>query len=670
MTTRDFLQVLWPEDLSGIFYLSTIEKKGDAKALIDTYWFDDIGEAAGYIPKLNGADIYYGVGLAKERPAGRNSKKVRCKADNVAAIPALWVDLDVEKKGSKKRYFPDRGSARTFLMSLPLTPSILVWSGGGYHAYWLFEEPVEINNDGERQFFSDLSEGWQKYMRDRAGRDGIAIDSTFNLDRILRVPGTVNHKWGVDVEVETCNNDLRYSQYDFEDYVGINVDLLTQSEKYKHNNTPHNKKQSKELTTAKYNNITLDFNKAQPPAEKFADLCEIEPRFKKTWDRARKLPDSSASGYDLSLASFAAHAGWTDQEIVDLLIANRRKHGDDLKKLGRSDYLFNPVRGIITKATIAVQDREALLEMQEMTTVVEQERAEDLSEKTAAEPSGESSEQIEGEKLLKAKEAGKKEKKRRMTREQCIDKIRKFTGIPVLRIIKYGARRNGRYVLVMDGGVQESLGEVSDFRSQETWVDMSCVYGSKIMKPLKRADWLKTPLTIINSVVETIDIEEMNDEVVTLSWVRSMADYAPNYSFSEKKDVDESGCFIFDGMVWLQAAALIKDVAMKGGGRFSHAKMCERLKNAGLERRTFVHYSTKSKQTKKDHRRWRSYFTCDWVYVMGLTDGTAQQKEEENDGEEQDDKGQAQETTVTGSGTAGDREEEETATGEASIIRG
>ena len=42
------------------------------------------------------------------------------------------------------------------------------------------------------------------------------------------------------------------------------------------------------------------------------------------------LPDSSASGYDQSLANFAANAGWSDQEIVNLLIAHRRTFGDDL----------------------------------------------------------------------------------------------------------------------------------------------------------------------------------------------------------------------------------------------------------------------------------------------------------------------------------------------------
>jgi hypothetical protein len=50
------------------------------------------------------------------------------------------------------------------------------------------------------------------------------------------------------------------------------------------------------------------------------------------------LDDQSQSGYDLSLASLAALDGWPYQAILNLLIANRRKFGADLK-LRESYYL-------------------------------------------------------------------------------------------------------------------------------------------------------------------------------------------------------------------------------------------------------------------------------------------------------------------------------------------
>lgn len=86
---------------------------------------------------------------------------------------------------------------------------------------------------------------------------------------------------------------------------------------------------------------------AEPPSDKFGALLSLEPKFRKTWERARAdQKDTSASGWDMALTDFAVLASWTDQEITNLLIAHRRKHGDDLKL--RRDYYI----GTIHKARI------------------------------------------------------------------------------------------------------------------------------------------------------------------------------------------------------------------------------------------------------------------------------------------------------------------------------
>jgi hypothetical protein len=77
--------------------------------------------------------------------------------------------------------------------------------------------------------------------------------------------------------------------------------------------------------------FVLDPN-ANPPFEKFDMLCEIEPKFRLSWDHKRPdFPDQSASTYDLSLATYAAIAKWTFQEVANLIIAHRRKYREDLK---------------------------------------------------------------------------------------------------------------------------------------------------------------------------------------------------------------------------------------------------------------------------------------------------------------------------------------------------
>jgi hypothetical protein len=76
---------------------------------------------------------------------------------------------------------------------------------------------------------------------------------------------------------------------------------------------------------------------ANPPADKFADLLRGKPRFRQSWEHARNVDNNSLSSYDMSLAGFAYQAGWTHQEIVDLVVAHRRMYGDRTKLL-RRDY--------------------------------------------------------------------------------------------------------------------------------------------------------------------------------------------------------------------------------------------------------------------------------------------------------------------------------------------
>jgi hypothetical protein len=76
---------------------------------------------------------------------------------------------------------------------------------------------------------------------------------------------------------------------------------------------------------------------AEPPSVKFGILAGTDPAFLATVEYARTdMQDQSPSAYDLSLAIRTMRAGWTAQEIVDLLVNCRRTHGVDLKL--RRDY--------------------------------------------------------------------------------------------------------------------------------------------------------------------------------------------------------------------------------------------------------------------------------------------------------------------------------------------
>ena len=78
---------------------------------------------------------------------------------------------------------------------------------------------------------------------------------------------------------------------------------------------------------------------AYPPQDKFKKLLQ-NSEFHKTCENWGGHP--SLSEHDFALARFAVDDGWTDQEIADLIIAFRRKHGQskkDREKALRPDYI-------------------------------------------------------------------------------------------------------------------------------------------------------------------------------------------------------------------------------------------------------------------------------------------------------------------------------------------
>ena len=99
---------------------------------------------------------------------------------------------------------------------------------------------------------------------------------------------------------------------------------------------------------------------AEPSAVRLDALLTADPKFRRSWGQDRK--DQSPTAYDLSLATMAMQAGWSDQEVVNLLICWRRKHGHDLK-LGEGYYeiILSKAKEPIVMAQAQEQLEEALL---------------------------------------------------------------------------------------------------------------------------------------------------------------------------------------------------------------------------------------------------------------------------------------------------------------------
>lgn len=95
-------------------------------------------------------------------------------------------------------------------------------------------------------------------------------------------------------------------------------------------------------------------------ATKFAALLSNGNKFKKTWDHTRSdFKDQSMSSYDLSLSMQAMLAGWSDGEVVALIIEHRSRYGDEQNKAGRLDYLERTLRAARDYLKDNVKDSDA-----------------------------------------------------------------------------------------------------------------------------------------------------------------------------------------------------------------------------------------------------------------------------------------------------------------------
>lgn len=175
MTIEFYKSVLPPVGLRVLAVFKGGLKKAPTHLFYDTD--EDLFEAAETYNNL-GKNVYHAC-AAYTTTDNRTG-------DNVAAVKALWLDLDV---GDNKPYASQRDAAahyEQFREALGLPKSHVVASGGGLHEYLPFSKAI-------------LPEQWDRLAEMfRACLDhfGVKHDSSRTTDKasILRIPGTHNFK--------------------------------------------------------------------------------------------------------------------------------------------------------------------------------------------------------------------------------------------------------------------------------------------------------------------------------------------------------------------------------------------------------------------------------------------------------------------------------------------
>lgn len=244
-----------------------------------------------------GRGIFFGVATRITGNAGGTRQ-------DLAELPGLWVDIDCYKIGVSVE------EAVRALGACPLIPTVIVGSGGGVHAYWLFREPLDarwINNA------DSLKEEIDAALRQLAGV--FAGDtSSCDITRVLRLPGTHNTKTGELRPVAVL--EASWVRHEFADL----VEMLDWLGPLLRSSAP---------ATADAEDATNPFLEAAKHFA-FGSAIDVQQRLEAMQYQADGPTGINATQRDVS-ASMVGR-GHADDEIVELLLATTRRaafpHGE------------------------------------------------------------------------------------------------------------------------------------------------------------------------------------------------------------------------------------------------------------------------------------------------------------------------------------------------------
>ena len=191
--------VPWPASQQDLGYVnlhySSVDRKDPSKMYKGGGWpfryvADFIGRASWINAKDQFKDVWYCLSLQSQvKPNPRTPAKPRAQrlAANALSVKSLWIDADV---GEKKQYKTVEEALKALILfrekhGLPQY-SALVASGNGLHAYWISKTALTVRD------WTSYAEGLRTLLLQDKMVDDPGI--TTDVARILRVPGTFNHK--------------------------------------------------------------------------------------------------------------------------------------------------------------------------------------------------------------------------------------------------------------------------------------------------------------------------------------------------------------------------------------------------------------------------------------------------------------------------------------------
>jgi hypothetical protein len=201
-TTHQFLAALF-QGLSGAIELRPVPAVPSLRdfCCIESGYYDE-AVVDSYVERCTAQKVNAFFGVATRRAGVRSGR-----AEDCVELPALFIDCDIKHS--------NEGQVLEAIAEFPLPPSMVVNSGGGYHAYWLLDEALPITSqDG-------ILEATNIMRRLAAAFPAVADESVSEPARVLRLPGTLNFKYSPApvVTLDICEPERRYTVGDICEHI-------------------------------------------------------------------------------------------------------------------------------------------------------------------------------------------------------------------------------------------------------------------------------------------------------------------------------------------------------------------------------------------------------------------------------------------------------------------
>lgn len=219
LTALDYLNQLFGQSVLG--NLVVVEK------LTTDRWrhrhFDAISqrdEAAAYAFKQSLSHSTYIAWATHDLEKAKNDRGHLTRSIKSAlVVPGFALDIDLAGGDHAAQNLPRTPEAAAQLLDkagAPM-PSMILNSGGGLYALWLFREPFVIRTETDRMRVGSAMKAFENTVRAPFIAAGLKLDAIGELSRILRVPGLINAKYGVPVSYLMQRGE-RYSLEELEDF--------------------------------------------------------------------------------------------------------------------------------------------------------------------------------------------------------------------------------------------------------------------------------------------------------------------------------------------------------------------------------------------------------------------------------------------------------------------